>query len=305
MTYLDTQHIRSFVAVAGQENITRAAARLHLTQQAVSLHIQHLERTLGVTLLVRTSTGVILTPAGEELARGGAELLTDFAALAVRVQAVARRQEGRLRVACCPYSTMGFAGTVADAMEKSITDIEVELLTVHTQPAELQLLVSGQADAAFMWMPVGDDRLNHARVRRDSRLVAVAEGHRLADRESVTLVDLADDPVVMPNVLLSEAAVRHWLAEPRPGGRNAIRGPVSTEISDALLTVARGRGVWLAPEAVAVWASVPGIRWIPVVDAEPTYLAVVWVPSAPTQLIAQLTCVVRTITGWVEKPDCT
>ncbi|MGF6889139.1 DNA-binding transcriptional LysR family regulator [Nocardia sp. GAS34] len=302
MTYLDTQHVRSFVAVAQQGNITRAAGDLHLTQQAVSLHIQQLERTLGVALLVRTSRGVILTAAGEELARGGAEFLTDLATLALRVQAVARRQEGLLRLTCCPYATTLFAAHIADAMEEAVPGIDVELLTVPSQPAEMDLLLRGDADAGFMWLPVGDDRLNHAYIRRDHRTVAVAEGHPLAGRDSVTLAELADDPVVLPNVLLSETAVRHWLAEPRPGGKHAVRGPVTPEITDALLMVARGRGVWLAPSTVGDWVTMPGICWVPVVDAEPSYLAVVWVPSAPTELISRLVSEVRAITGWIDEP---
>ncbi|MGF6884801.1 DNA-binding transcriptional LysR family regulator [Nocardia sp. GAS34] len=303
VAYLDTQHVRSFVAVAQEGNITRAAARLHLTQQAVSLHIQQLERALGVALLVRTSRGVVLTAAGDEFARGGSEVLADLETLALRVQAVARRQEGTLRLACCPYSTTLFATSIAEAMERAVPGIEVELVTVTTQPAEMELLLRGAADAAFMWLPVGDDRLRHAEIRRDERAVAVAANHPLAGRESVVLAELADDPVVQPNVLLSDVAVRHWLAEPRPGGQHAVRGPATAEIAEALMTVARGRGVWLAPKPVGDWAATPGVRWIPVIDAESSDLAVVWLPSAPKDLVMRLISEVRAITGWEATPD--
>lgn len=89
MIDVDIRYLRSFLVVVEELNVTRAAARLHLTQQAVSTHVQQLERSLQVELLVRTSRGVLPTAAGEELATGGRPLLDDLARLAQRVRAVA------------------------------------------------------------------------------------------------------------------------------------------------------------------------------------------------------------------------
>jgi len=83
---MDVNQLRSFVAVAGELNITRAAERLHLAQQAVSVQVQRLERTLGVTLLVRTSRGVELTPAGQQLAAKAKGILDDLDELAAQVR---------------------------------------------------------------------------------------------------------------------------------------------------------------------------------------------------------------------------
>ncbi|GAA5186735.1 hypothetical protein GCM10023322_33630 [Rugosimonospora acidiphila] len=78
----ESRHLRSFLAVAEELSITRAAARVNLTQQAVSIHLQQLERSLGVVLLVRTSRGVSRTPAGHEFAVGAKAVLDDLDALA-------------------------------------------------------------------------------------------------------------------------------------------------------------------------------------------------------------------------------
>ena len=64
MSEVDLRHVRAFLAVAEESSITRAAARMYLTQQALSRQIQILERVLGVTLLVRSSRGVLLTEIG-------------------------------------------------------------------------------------------------------------------------------------------------------------------------------------------------------------------------------------------------
>jgi DNA-binding transcriptional LysR family regulator len=59
----ELRQLRAFVAVAEERNFTRAAARLHLAQQAVSKSVRGLERELGVELLQRTTREVRLTPA--------------------------------------------------------------------------------------------------------------------------------------------------------------------------------------------------------------------------------------------------
>jgi DNA-binding transcriptional LysR family regulator len=64
---VDLRHFRSFVVVAEEGNIGRAASRLFITQPALSRQLQQLEEELGVALLVRVPRGVELTDAGREL----------------------------------------------------------------------------------------------------------------------------------------------------------------------------------------------------------------------------------------------
>ncbi|GIH17714.1 LysR family transcriptional regulator [Rugosimonospora africana] len=298
MIDLEIRHLRSFLAVAEERSITRAAVRLNLTQQAVSGHLQHLERTLGTTLMVRTSRGVSLNQAGHELATGAKAAVDDLDALTRRVAAVAAGRTGRLRLVCKPHATAEFAVEVAEAMESAVPDVEIELVTVSTLPEELRLLSEGEADAAFLWLPTGDDGLRYAEVRTDPRMVALPEGHPLADRPWVTLADLADEPVIVPQVVASEAVLRHWLCEPRPDGRPALRGPATQRIEDRLMLVARGRGVWLAPEPLSRYFPTRRIRWLPVRDAAPSELALVWTSRAPEAIVARLVTEVRRLTGW-------
>jgi DNA-binding transcriptional LysR family regulator len=67
MRNLDLTTLRSFVAVADNGGVTRAAGFLHLTQSAVSMQLKRLEETLGVDLLDRTGRTIALTAAGEQL----------------------------------------------------------------------------------------------------------------------------------------------------------------------------------------------------------------------------------------------
>lgn len=67
MRNLDVTTLRSFVAVAENGGVTRAAGFLHLTQSAVSMQLKRLEELLGVALLDRTGRSIALTAEGEQL----------------------------------------------------------------------------------------------------------------------------------------------------------------------------------------------------------------------------------------------
>lgn len=85
---LENYRVQVFRAVAEQASFRRAAEQLHISQPSVSQHVQLLEEELGTRLLERTSTGVLLTPAGERLlnyahrsSRMSQQLLTELATL--------------------------------------------------------------------------------------------------------------------------------------------------------------------------------------------------------------------------------
>ncbi|MDX1742994.1 MAG: LysR family transcriptional regulator [Ruegeria sp.] len=67
MRNLDITTLRSFVAVADQGGVTRAAGFLHLTQSAVSMQLKRLEELLGLELLDRSGRTIALTASGEQL----------------------------------------------------------------------------------------------------------------------------------------------------------------------------------------------------------------------------------------------
>jgi len=67
MRNLDMTTLRSFIAVADQQGVTRAATALNLTQSAVSMQLKRLEELLGISLMDRSSRRIALTPAGEQL----------------------------------------------------------------------------------------------------------------------------------------------------------------------------------------------------------------------------------------------
>ncbi len=95
---MDLTLLRSFVVVAREGNLTRAAVRLHVSQPAVSLQLKNLQETLGVSLFSRSSHGLILTRDGEALLPY-AERALNAASEVTRAAAALRHEvSGRLRI---------------------------------------------------------------------------------------------------------------------------------------------------------------------------------------------------------------
>ncbi|MEJ2107094.1 MAG: LysR family transcriptional regulator [Acidiferrobacteraceae bacterium] len=72
---MDTEQVRTFLAVAANGSFLEAAGRLHVTQSTVSARIQNLEHSLGATLFVRNRAGASLTPAGRRFLRHAKSLM--------------------------------------------------------------------------------------------------------------------------------------------------------------------------------------------------------------------------------------
>src|ERR1700760_1295598 len=95
---MELRHFRYFVAVAEEENVTRAAARLHVSQPPLSRQIRDLERELGTKLFERNANGVRLTEAGREFLVEARDVLRRADAAVERVKAVALGKLGRVRI---------------------------------------------------------------------------------------------------------------------------------------------------------------------------------------------------------------
>jgi len=269
--------LAALAAVADEGSMTRAAGRLMMTQQAVSGQIRQLERIVGTPLVRRLSSGVELTAAGQVVLKQGRELLTASNTMVNEARMVGSGLAGCLRIAFKAQSTAHFMPEVEAAFRRTAPDVEIRPLAQHTLPDEIEALVSGNADAAFLWLPIGDDRgfVTH-HLLDEPRWVALPPGHALANRPSLTVADLAGEPIVGPRDGMPESVVRFWFIDPRPDGAPALYGPQGRTPEECLHLVAAGRGSWIAPSSTAAYFRYPELVWLPLEDAEPYRLALIW-----------------------------
>lgn len=185
---VDLRHFRSFVVVAEEGNIGRAAGRLFITQPALSRQLQHLEEELGVALLVRVPRGVELTDAGRELL-DKARTALDAAEQALTIGKAAE-PAGRLAVGVSIAGHRDHWFELAEAFTVRHPRVEVE---IHTALSELlqRKVVGGELDVAIVLEPNRLPGLSYQEVRAEPLFVWMHPEHPLAGAAEVTLADLA------------------------------------------------------------------------------------------------------------------
>ena len=100
---ISIRQLRALAAVAASESITAAAAKLHLTQPAVTLQLRNLQALAGLPLIQRSSNGMLLTDAGREVLALAERIEAAMAACETSLEMMA----GSWPVAFCTYSTSG------------------------------------------------------------------------------------------------------------------------------------------------------------------------------------------------------
>ncbi|WP_322049304.1 LysR family transcriptional regulator [Paraburkholderia sp. J67] len=95
---MDIRQLRTFVTVARLASVTKAAEVLHITQPAVSAQLRSLEEEIGVRLLSRTTTSVVLTQSGEALLAKAEHAIESFGDFVHAARAFRGQIDGRLRI---------------------------------------------------------------------------------------------------------------------------------------------------------------------------------------------------------------
>lgn len=192
---MELRHLRYFVTVAEERNITRAAARLRVAQPSLSRQLADLEEEVGVKLLERGRHGVNVTTAGREFHRRAKVVLADAARAADAARIAGGAIAGRL--------TLGFpTGLHLDHLSPVIRAFRAlhpraEFSFIHQLPAaQLKMLREGSLDVVFVNLPGPLAGLEHAVVWRVPFSVVLPETHRLARRKSLEFKDLAGEDFV-------------------------------------------------------------------------------------------------------------
>ncbi|MER5895283.1 LysR family transcriptional regulator [Streptomyces sp. NPDC001876] len=275
-TYMDQNELECFLVLAEELHFGRTATRLRLSRARVSQLIQKLERRVGAPLFTRTSRSVALTPLGSRLRDDLEPHYRGIESALVRAVASARAVEGVLHV--------GFSTPLAGEMVMKATE---RLRTTHPELAvevcEVPLsdpygmLRRGDFDLQLTDFPVHEHDLTRGpTLLAEERVLAVAAGHPLAGRDTVTLEDLAGVALLTIAGDIPAYWLEHQLPTHTPSGREIGQGPSVTNFQEALTLVAGGNGVLLAGAHVALYHGRPGICYVPVVGDKPLGYGLTW-----------------------------
>jgi DNA-binding transcriptional LysR family regulator len=210
---MELRHLRYFVAVAEEQNVTRAAARLHVSQPPLSRQIRDLEEELGVALFEHGAKAVRLTEAGRVFLTEARAVVQRADEAVQTVKAVASGQRGEIQVGYAPSLTVELLPNTLRAFQQTNPGVRVQLHDLSTQEM-LRGLRDGKLHVALLIQLSARvlAGLVFEELRRYAVCVAVHPAHPLARTRKVGLEQVASERLIA-YTLADYPEYHAWLSE--------------------------------------------------------------------------------------------
>jgi DNA-binding transcriptional LysR family regulator len=249
---MELRHLRYFIAVAEEENVSRAAVKLHVSQPALSRQVRDLEEELGFPLLERTAKSVKLTEAGRAFLQEARDVVRHAQEAVKRTKAIAAGERGEIHVGYAPSLTIEILPRTLRLFQSRFPKVRVSLHDLSTEEM-LDRLGKGKLDVALVVEPPAAmlRGLKFKALGRYPICLAVAPRHPLVQRRTATLAEAVKQPVIAYNLtdypeyrtFLDRLSV---LAKARPRIAEEHDG-----VTSLVTAVESGRGVALVPSCLA------------------------------------------------------
>ena len=233
------RQLEFFVAVADAGSVSAGAERCGASQAGVSLAIKDLERHLGVQLLVRRrAKGAALTEAGNRVLVDARRLLEGATELQDLASAQDNRVSGTLSVGCYVTLAPFLIPPVLDDFASRHPDLDVRVVEGAADEVR-EAVLDGRCELGFLYDNDGAGvALSSVTVRTSRPYVILAADHPLAGRKTISLAEIAQEPLIMFDVPSARNAAQ-MLAE---AGLTPNLRHLSSNIEVVRCLVARGVG---------------------------------------------------------------
>lgn len=213
--------LKYFLMVAREENITKAAALLHLTQPTLSRQLMQLEAELGVKLFHRSKHSIILTEDGMLLKRRAQEIvsLSDKT-----VQELSHKEDmlsGEIAIGCGETKNMLF---LSEQIKKFRQKYPLVQFSIHSAIADdiKERIEKGVLDIGLLMEPVDVGKYEFIRIPQKEKWgILVRKDSELAAKESINPTDLTNVPLIMVKRELVKNELASWFGDYYEGLRIA------------------------------------------------------------------------------------
>ncbi len=267
---MELRQLKCLIAVADTLHFGKAAQKMDMLPASFSRQIRLLEEHLGTRLLSRTTRHVALSDAGRVFVEAARDIMNRADRLEAEFRENQQATAPILRIGAIDSAAAGLMPQFLPQFRDAHPEIDIELLEQKTIRL-LPRVLSGRLDAAIVRPPeVADPRLTFRFLFHETAVVAVPDGHPLASRSEITVEDMADAPLIVPD--RSSRPHSHDLTMKLflDSGHTARVAQIAEEKQTIVSLVGTGVGLAIVPR----WASrlaVGGVTFVPL--SLPTGLA--------------------------------
>ena len=291
---MDAGHLEAFVRVARAGRLGPVAAELFLSQPALTARLQRLEREVGGALFTRSRRGMRLTPAGRaflpyaeralETIGEGARIVTDLTAAS----------SGALTIGAPPAISTYLLPGLLRALTAANPGMELSIRGGHSDEV-LEMVLRDEVQIALI-RELAHPELITERIFEDELVLVCARDHRLAQRGTVTIEQVADERLVLFDRRSSFAVIALTLFQ---RARLQPRAYLEMDNSEAAASmVEEGLGVALLPRTAIAWSLADGsLVELHLLDTPPMSRPVAAIYRSDTPLTASATAFLELARG--------
>lgn len=269
---MELRHLRYFAAVAEELHFGKAAARLHISQPPLSVHIRELETEIGARLFDRSTRRVSLTPAGAAFQDRVAVVLALLEDAVTEAADFGAGKRGRVRVGFVSSASVTILPRAVRRFRDRYPAVEVQLEPLTTGE-QLEGLRSQALDVGLIRTATVEDDISIEPLLTEEMVAVVPREHPLAKLRSVAPAQLANEKLVLfPRDMMPGFVGQVWdLLRPHTVELNVIQEAIHHETVVGL--VSAGVGVSILPASVSR-VQTPDIVIVPIDGAPRTSLMV-------------------------------
>lgn len=270
---MELRTLRYFLAAASEENITRAAEILHVTQPTLSRQLMDLERELGTTLMSRGKKGMTLTEDGLFFRQRAEEIVE----LADRLEQSFVERSAEVSGVISIGATESVGSRLFAKLIKQFSDkYPLVKFDLYNEMADYikERMDKGLIDVGLLLEPVDTAKYDFVRLsQKETWGVLMRADHPLSDRETLRAEEMRPYPLILPLRERVRAEILNWLnAEEKD-----LNIPLSyTLLSNAVLLVEEGLGCAFCLDGALAIHSSPDLRFIPIAPEHTTRSVLVW-----------------------------
>ena len=290
---MELRVLKYFLTVADEGNITRAADILHVTQPTLSRQLMELEDDLGTALLIRGKRSVTLTDEGF-LFKQQAEMIVE---LSDKLEHTFKDQKdvicGTIKIGATEALGGRTLAAYMKAFREKYPDVQFDLYNGMADNIK-EMIEHGLIDLGLVMEPIDTAKFEYVRLsQKETWGILLRKDHELAEKETITLEDIKQYPLVMPGRENAKNQLLHWM---QCEERHLIIPVYYNILSNAALLVEAGMGCAVCLDGALSIHADPNLCFRPILPEHTTRSVILWKKNHLFSQAASL--FVQTIQGY-------